>query len=311
MCAGTRRIIAAVSFALVGVPVLSVSADEEPKVVATVNGQPIFSQQLTDELLLRWGEMGLESIIQEIAIEQSAGEAGIELSEKEVAKRTVEVQRSIDMQAPETGESFTLWLAKQKISLYGFRKRLRIQMLLEEMVKDQVQVTDEEVKDFWERTKDRLRRPEKMHVSHICVTTEEEAKQVRAEILAGKDFAEVAKQHSIDPWTKDRGGEYGWIGRGEDPFQKAAFELSQDGELSPPVRTKMGWHVIRREEHRPASIPSFEEIREELRERMLSQRRLQMMNQKRAEILQAAKIERNLEPAELVSTAEGDQGGNQ
>jgi parvulin-like peptidyl-prolyl isomerase len=151
-----------------------------------------------------------------------------------------------------------------------------------------------------------MRRPEKMHVSHICVTTEEEAKQVRAEILAGKDFAEVARQHSIDPWTKDRGGDYGWIGRGDDPFQKAAFELSQDGELSPPVETKMGWHIIRREEHRPASTPNFEEIRDELRERMLSQRRLQMMNQKRGEILQAAKIERNLEPADLVSTAEPD-----
>jgi foldase protein PrsA len=300
------RTVAVVSFALVGLPVLSASAEEEPKVVATVNGQPIFSQQLTDELLLRWGEMGLESFIQEIAIEQAAAEAGIEVSDKELEKHALEVQRSIDMRAPETGQSFTLWLAKQKTSLYAFRKRLRIQMLLEEMVKDQVAVTDEEVKDLWERTKDRLRRSEKMHVSHICVTTEEEAKQVRAEILAGKDFAEVARQHSIDPWTKDRGGDYGWIGRGDDPFQKAAFELSQDGELSPPVETKMGWHIIRREEHRPASTPNFEEIRDELRERMLSQRRLQMMNQKRGEILQAAKIERNLEPADLVSTAEGD-----
>ncbi len=304
MSAGTRRFIPAVCLALVGLPVLSASAEEEPKVVATVNGQPIFSQQLTDELLLRWGEMGLESFIQEIAIEQAAAEAGIEVSDKELEKHALEVQRSIDMRAPETGQSFTLWLAKQKISLYAFRKRLRIQMLLEEMVKDQVAVTDEEVKDLWERTKDRMRRPEKMHVSHICVTTEEEAKQVRAEILAGKDFAEVARQHSIDPWTKDRGGDYGWIGRGDDPFQKAAFELSQDGELSPPVETKMGWHIIRREEHRPASTPNFEEIGDELRERMLSQRRLQMMNQKRGEILQAAKIERNLEPADLVSTAE-------
>jgi len=300
------RTVAVVSFALVGLPVLSASAEEEPKVVATVNGQPIFSQQLTDELLLRWGEMGLESFIQEIAIEQAAAEAGIEVSDKELEKHALEVQRSIDMRAPETGQSFTLWLAKQKISLHGFRKRLRIQMLLEEMVKDQVAVTDEEVKDLWERTKDRMRRPEKMHVSHICVTTEEEAKQVRAEILAGKDFAEIVRQHSIDPWTKDRWGDYGWIGRGDDPFQKAAFELSQDGELSPPVETKMGWHIIRREEHRAASTPNFEEIRDELRERMLSQRRLQMMNQKRGEILQAAKIERNLEPADLVSTAEPD-----
>ena len=105
------RTVAVVSFALVGLNALSVSAEEEPKVVATVNGQPIFGQQLTDELLLRWGEMGLESFIQEIAIEQAAAEAGIEVSDKELEKHALEVQRSIDMRAPETGQSFTLWLA--------------------------------------------------------------------------------------------------------------------------------------------------------------------------------------------------------
>ena len=93
MSAGTRRFIPAVCLALVGLPVLSASAEEEPKVVATVNGQPIFSQQLTDELLLRWGEMGLESFIQEIAIEQAAAEAGIEVSDKELEKHALEVQR--------------------------------------------------------------------------------------------------------------------------------------------------------------------------------------------------------------------------
>jgi len=303
------RVIAAVSVVLLVSAIVPLWADSEQELVATVNGQSISSQQLTDELLLRWGDLGLESLIQEIAIEQAAVQAGVEISDKEVNKRAIEFQRSIDMRAPVSGQSFTLWLADQKLSHFGFRKRIRIQMLLEKMVEDQVQVTDQEVADVWERNKDKLRQPERMHVSHICVKTEEEADRIRAEIVAGKAFAEAAEQYSIDPWTKDQSGDFGWIVRGKDPFQQAAFTLGQDGELSPVTETRMGWHIIRREEYQPASVANFEDIQDQFRDQILQQRRLQKMNQKRAEILAAAKIERNLDPADLVTTAASDQGG--
>jgi len=279
-------------------------AQDGGKILATVNDQPITTQELTNELVLRWGELTLESLIQEMAIEQAAAKAGIELSDKEVTKRAEDFQHSIDLRAPVTGQSFTLWLAEQKLTLYGFRQRLRGQILLEKMVEGQVTVTDQEVAQAWERNKGKLRKPEKMHVSHICVKTQEEAAKIRAEIVAGKDFAEAAAQYSIDPWTKDKGGDFGWIHKGNDPFQKAAFELTRDGDISPPVQTRMGWHLIRREEHQAASQPTFEEVQDELRQGMLRQQRLQKMNEKRAEILAAAKIERKLDPADLAGTTE-------
>lgn len=303
------RLIAAVSLALLVLRPAPARAADINEVIATVNGQPISGTQLTDELLLRWGEFSLASLIQEMVIEQAAAEAGIELTERDVNKRALDVQRSIDMRAPMTGQSFTLWLADQKLSMYGFRQRLRIQMLLEKMVAEEVEVTDEEVADLWERNKDTMRRPEKMHVRHICVTTKEQAEQIRADIVAGKDFAEAAKEFSIDPWTKDQGGDFGWIPRGNDPFQTAVFALTKDGELSPVIETKMGWHVIRREEYRPAAAPTFDEVKEDLRDKMMERRRLQKMNEKRAEILGAAEVERKLDPTELISTAEAAPGG--
>jgi len=280
------------------------SAQGVEQVLATINGEAVSSQQLTDQLLLRWGELTLESLIQEMVIEQAAAKAGIEVADKEVTKRGEDFQRSIDVRAPVTGQSFTLWLAEQKLTLYGFRQRLRGQMLLEKMVEDQVAVTDQEVAEAWERNKGKLRKPEQMHVSHICVKTQEEAAKIHAEILGGKDFAEAAAQHSIDPWSKDRAGDFGWIHKGSDPFQRAAFKLTQDGDMSSPVQSKMGWHLIRREEYQAASQPTFEAVQDELREGMLRQRRLQKMNEKRAEIVAAAKIERKLDPADLVSTTD-------
>lgn len=294
-------LLSAILAAMMIVPACAQGGEE---VVATVNGQPISAQLLTDELLQRWGELTLESLIQEMVIEQAAAKAGIEVSDKEVTKRAEDFQRAIDLRAPVTGQSFTLWLVEQKLTLYGFRKRLRGQTLLEKMVEDQVAVTDQQVAEAWERNKGKLRRPEKMHVSHICVKTEEEAAKIRAEILGGKDFVEAAAQYSIDPWTKDKGGDFGWIHKGNDPFQRAAFKLTQDGELSPPTHTRMGWHLIRRDEHKAASEPAFEDVQDELREGMLRQRRLQKMNEKRAEILAAAKIERKLDAADLASTTE-------
>jgi len=301
---GTIAVIFAALLALMTVP----GRAQNDEVVATVNGQPILGQRLTDELLQRWGELTLEALIQEMAIDQAAAQAGIEVTDKEVSKRIMDFQRSIDLKAPVTGQSFTLWLADQKLTLFGLTRQIRVQTILEKMVEGQVTVTDREVAEAWERNRERLRQPEKMHVAHICVKTQAEAERIRAEIVAGKDFAAAAKESSIDPWTKDQGGDFGWISRGSDPFQMAAFELQKDGDLSPVTETKMGWHVIRRLEHRPATTPSFEDIQDELREGMLRQRRLQKMNEKRREILAAATIEHKLDPDDLVSTAAGEGG---
>lgn len=80
--------------------------------------------------------------------------------------------------------------------------------------------------------------------SHILVATEEEAKALYNEIKNGKDFAEAAKEHSKCP-SGQAGGDLGFFPRGVmvKPFEDAAFSLKQ-GELSEPVQTQFGWHLI-------------------------------------------------------------------
>jgi parvulin-like peptidyl-prolyl isomerase len=275
-------------------------AQEDEQIMATVNGQPILAEALEDALYKRWGDIALGSLIQELAVEQAAAEAGIEVSEEEIAERADRFRRNIDMKSGNNG-NFSMWLARQKMTPYAFRQWIRTEYLLEKMVADEATVTDEEVKAYYDQQQERFQQPERMRVSHICVTDKAEAEQIREEILGGTSFDEAAQDYSIDPYTRDKGGEFGVITPGESAFQRAAFGLQDDGAMTEPVKTEKGWHIIRRDEHMPAGCPSYEEIKDQLRAQLEQQKLMGLMNEKRGEIMQNARVEQEIEPAELAS----------
>lgn len=88
--------------------------------------------------------------------------------------------------------------------------------------------------------------PNKVHCAHILVKTEKEARDVLERIKKGEKFTNIARESSMCP-SKKRGGDLGFFGRGMmvKEFEKAAFAL-QKGEISPIVKTKFGYHVIKR-----------------------------------------------------------------
>lgn len=124
-----------------------------------------------------------------------------------------------------------------------------------------------------------------VHARHILVKTEAEAKEVRAALQKGGDFAKLAGEKSIDPTP---GGDLGFFPRGVmvPEFTEAAFKLNA-GELSEPVQTKFGWHVIRLEAKRDGAPPSYEESAEELRMNMARE----IVGAERKRMREAAKVE--------------------
>jgi peptidyl-prolyl cis-trans isomerase C len=102
------------------------------------------------------------------------------------------------------------------------------------------------------------------NASHILLETEEEAKEIKAKLDAGADFAETAKEHSTGP-TGPTGGALGWFGKGMmvKPFEDAVVALKV-GEVSEPVQSDFGWHVILLNEQREKPTPSLDEVRSEL-----------------------------------------------
>jgi peptidyl-prolyl cis-trans isomerase C len=107
---------------------------------------------------------------------------------------------------------------------------------------------------------------EEVHARHILVKSEEEARQVIADLEGGADFAKLAEERSTGPSGK-QGGDLGFFERGDmvAAFSDAAFALQPGETTSDPVQTQFGWHVIMVEDRREAATPTFEEMRDELR----------------------------------------------
>ena len=102
-----------------------------------------------------------------------------------------------------------------------------------------------------------------IHARHVLVATEADAQTVLKRLKAGEDFAKVAKEMSKDPGSE--GGDLGWFTRERmvPAFADAAFKL-QDGQISEPVKTQFGWHVIQVDGHRTKSFPPFDQVKDQI-----------------------------------------------
>jgi len=114
---------------------------------------------------------------------------------------------------------------------------------------------------------------DEVHARHILVEDEATAKKVTAELKKGGDFAALSKQYSKDPGASAQGGDLGFFKKGDmvPEFSAAAFAM-KDGQITDaPVKTQFGWHVIQRIESRKAPPPSFEDSRDELRQKVVQE----------------------------------------
>ncbi len=118
---------------------------------------------------------------------------------------------------------------------------------------------------------ERFKVDEQVHIRHILIEGKDEKAQAKAQELlsalrSGADFAELAKQNSIDKGTADRGGDLGFFTRGRmvPEFESAAFAMKKAGDVSDIVATQFGLHILQLQERRPAGVQPFEEVRDVL-----------------------------------------------
>lgn len=151
-------------------------------------------------------------------------------------------------------------------------KEIVIKEYLKKEIEQKVTVSDADAKTFYDGNKDKFKEPEKIKISHILVDTEPEAKDILAKLKGGADFATLAKEKSKCP-SKDKGGDLGLIGKGQTvpEFEKAAFAL-QPGQLSDVVKSQFGYHIIKVTEKQPERELSFDEVKDKLKQMLLSQK---------------------------------------
>ncbi len=138
-----------------------------------------------------------------------------------------------------------------------------------------VNVTDAEVKEYYEAHKAEFVTGETVNASHILVKTEEEALAIYAEITSGKkSFEDAAKEYSSCP-SKESGGSLGDFGRGQmvPEFDTAVFEMEVGSITETPVKTQFGYHLIKLNSKSESKETPFEEIKEELKSGLLGDKR--------------------------------------
>ena len=122
-------------------------------------------------------------------------------------------------------------------------------------------ITEDAAKKIYDEKIATMKPQQEIHARHILVATEDEAKKVAERLKNGEDFATVAKEVSKDAGAE--GGDLGFFTRGQmlKPFEDAAFALDV-GQISAPVQTQFGWHIIKVEEKRDQPLPTFDQVKE-------------------------------------------------
>jgi len=129
------------------------------------------------------------------------------------------------------------------------------------------EISDAELKSEYDKEVLRMKDQKEVRARHILVETEDQAKDAKKKIDGGKSFEEVAREYSKDPGSAKQGGDLGYFTKDKmvPAFANAAFAMKK-GQVSNPVKSSFGWHVIKIEDVRPIQIPTFNEVKENLRQ---------------------------------------------
>jgi peptidyl-prolyl cis-trans isomerase C len=124
-------------------------------------------------------------------------------------------------------------------------------------------ISDADARKFYDGQIGGMRPEEEVRARHILVDSKDKAREIYEKIAHGSDFAQLARENSKDPGSKDQGGELGFFTRGQmvPQFEEAAFKLKK-GEVSDPVESQFGWHIIRVDDRRQRAAPAFETVKD-------------------------------------------------
>ncbi len=215
-------------------------------------------------------------LVQNELIRQKAQELDVTVSEKDLNDRIAQVTESVG------GEKKLKKLLKSyAMTMDQLKEQVKASMLsdgVKQKVYQDVKVSDDKVKAYFDdpANASQFKQPESRDTRHVLVKTKAEAEQVRALLVADssdENWKKVAKQYSEDPGSKDTGGVYAGVTKdsGFAPeYVKTAWSLDVD-EISAPVKTQFGWHIIQVTKITPAKTQTFDEAKETIRQMLLYQ----------------------------------------
>lgn len=267
-------------------------------VAATVNEEPILWSEVDAEVAraaaqfnvnltgpdsekqrAELSKLVLDQLIDQRLILQAARKRGVQVSETAVSAEIDRIRKNFG-----TEEEFQQALAQRNLTMEDVRRLLRVNLTVRALLPlvAKVEVPEAEVRKNFDQRRAQFDQPEQARVSHILIRVEdpkqeERAKQtillIQGRLAKGEKFADLARQYSQDPGSKDKGGDLGFFARGAmvKEFEQVAFNL-QPGQVSGPVKTQFGYHLILLHEKKPAKKAVYEEVAAQIREQLIQER---------------------------------------
>ncbi|MFP4687826.1 MAG: peptidylprolyl isomerase [bacterium] len=271
-------------------------AIQQQKQMMEMQGQSVEAEQ-EDMLRQQVRQQVIEQATNRLVLLQTARDKNLEVSDAEVddflAERMpdAEQQRAALLELGETVEE----------GRDSLKEMLLIQKLMEEEI-GEIEISDQEARQHFDDNKEQYVQEEQVKARHILIGTEETSEsdaeaqinQLKDEITDADDFIAMAEEHSDCP-SSERGGDLGYFSRGQmvPEFEEVAFD-AEDGEIVGPVQTQFGVHLILVEDHREAEQQQFEDVKEEIINRLSQQRQ----QEKAQQVVEKLREERDIEVAD-------------
>jgi peptidyl-prolyl cis-trans isomerase C len=245
---------------------------------------------------------------------------GTEVHQSDLAMAEEDLGSNIPQMTPEAKRDYLLTFyadmvlvakaaeAKKMADTDDFKRKVayaRTKLLMEQLLQTEAKasITEAAMRKVYDDAIGQMKKEPEVRARHILVETEDEAKAVVAELKKGADFAELAKAKSKDPGSAD-GGDLGYFTKDQmvPEFSEVAFRLEK-GQLSDPVKSQFGWHVIKVEDKRERQPPEFEKVKDQLEQYVVRKSQSDLITRLRAE----GKVERIAAPAAPAPVAPADQ----
>jgi len=187
-------------------------------------------------------------------------------------KRTLDYVVNVYVLAAEAQNQGLDKTAKVQKLMEFTRKDLLARLYLDKMSKEVPAPTEQEAKEFYDKNSAQFSTPESLHLHHILVKTEKEAKDVLERLKKGEKFPDLASQVSICP-SKSKGGNLDWLPRGSllPEIEDVAFNM-KNGQITGPVKSKFGYHVLFLEDRKPAQENPYDQVKDYIMEQLKFQR---------------------------------------
>lgn len=263
--------------------------------------------QIKDQLK-QMKQQALNAMVNEKLMIQQADSLGVNPSEDDLNSEVDKNIQTLKSQYPQEGQ-FEQLLQANGYTEDSFRdykkKQVLVKKVYDEIVKD-VTVSDDDIKSYYDENKDsKYSQGAGANASHILIAEKnadgssidydkslEKAKEIKAKLDAGGDFAQLAKDNSTDG-SKDSGGSLGFVAYDKANYDKdflAAFKNLKEGQISDPVKTQFGYHIIKATGLKGAQVTPLDEVKDDIKSELLQQKQSDAFNAKINEWKQSVKV---------------------